>query len=248
MLDLGNPPHSLGLASCPFEITEDLQNFSFVTLKSCSLVPIIGPCLFEEIEADTFINRWGLDNSGVGVVATQTLDRVLLYQPNVILSAFIATVEEVQPFLSQVPLTKLRGIELNLSCPNKNSITQFSDITREVRERVADSLPVGLKIGLDFPIERLKDLSPDFVTFSNTISSYKKGFGAGGVSGDPLRDAVRRQLDKVRSLVQGTLLACGGVKDATTYQSYLALGADYVALASHYLKNKEVLFQILSEI
>lgn len=248
MLDLGNPPHRLGLASCPFEVTSDLQNLAFVTLKSCSLGPLSGPCLFEEIAPDTFMNRWGLDNPGVETVVSGVLPNVLAHQPNVVLSAFISEPEEVTSFFTHVPYNQLKGIELNLSCPNRKMFSHFSTIFSLVRKVVGSNCPVGLKIGSFFPQEYLKDVAPDFVTFANTLPHFDEKFGLGGLSGSPLRDAVLKEASTVRKNVAGSLILCGGVKTAKDYIEYLDLGADYVALASHYLKDREVVFRILSEI
>jgi dihydroorotate dehydrogenase (NAD+) catalytic subunit len=248
MLDLGTPPHRLGLASCPFEVSEDLQNFAFVTLKSCSLEPITGPCLFTEVAPDTFMNRWGLDNPGVEAVMASILPAVKAYQSNLVLSAFFSTPDEVQPFFDKVPLDQFKAVELNLSCPNRKMFTFHGLILQKVRTCIGHKAKLGLKIGPLFPKESLKSFQPDFVTFSNTKPAFHADFGLGGQSGAPLKDIVRQEFEQVRSSFSGSLILCGGVKTAQDYLEYLNLGADYVALASQYLKDREVVFRILSEI
>lgn len=245
---LEKPPHRLLLASCPYEITQDLGLFAAVTLKSCSLEPIHGPCLFNEVAPDTFMNRWGLDNPGLPSVLKYTLPRVQAFQPNVILSALFSRESEIRPFLEQIVNHRLAGVELNISCPNTQVFDLILPIVSEAREILGTSVSLGLKIGPDFPIEVVQALEVDFLTFSNTIPTYYDGFGPGGLSGAPLRKAVFLRLEEIRRAFQGVLIACGGVKTASDYSSYLNLGADYVAIASQYLKNKDVVFDILSEV
>ena len=245
---LEKPAHKLILASCPYEITPDLALFAAVTLKSCSLLPIQGPCLFEEVALDTFMNRWGLDNPGLEIVLKDTLPKVQAFQPNIILSALFSTESEIQPFLEKLDGHKLTGLEMNISCPNTHVFDLVLPIVSEARRLLGTSVSLGLKIGPDFPPEILAALDIDFLTFSNTRPTTYEGFGPGGLSGEPLREIVLRRLEKIRQAFPGVLIACGGVKSFLEYSSYLNLGADYVAVASHYLKNKNIVFDILSQI
>jgi len=247
MLDLGTQAHKLLLASSPFEVTEELGLFSAVTLKSCTLYPISGDCLFEEIDGGSFLNRWGLDNPGVDAVVRDTLPRILRFQENVILSASFQEKNEIDLFLDKIQGLSICGLELNLSCPNKDSLTESRDIISLVRNKNL-GIPIGLKIGLDFNLESLSSLGIDFVTFSNTIPYQHETLGRGGLSGRYLRDQVVQNLELVRESFNGTLIACGGVRNAEDYYKYLSLGADYVAIASQFLKNKNIVTQILLDL
>lgn len=248
MLGLETHLPRLILASSPYEVTEDLGLFAAVTLKSCSLEPIEGPCRFEEVAPDTFMNRWGLDNPGIASVVSSILPKVRVVQPNVILSAFFTSNDELQPFMEQVPFADLLGVELNISCPNRKGFDSVFSIIESARGVIGSKTKLGLKINNGFNLNTLKHLPLDFITYSNTLPHVHESFGLGGLSGKPLREVVVRELDSVRSKFSGTLVACGGIKTAQDYTEYINLGADYVGIASQYLKNREVVFNILSGI
>jgi dihydroorotate dehydrogenase len=148
--------------------------------------------------------------------------------------------------MERVPLGDIAAIEINISCPNRKGFDSTFAIIDRARGEVGPSTKLGLKINNGFNLDTLSHLPLDFITYSNTLPHVHESFGPGGLSGNPLKDLVKRQLGKVRSKFTGTLIACGGVKTSQDYQEYLNLGADYVGLASQYLKNKEVVFNILS--
>lgn len=239
--------HKLILSSCPFEVTEDLQNFAAVTTKSFSLNPIQGPCLFQSIGEGAYINRWGLDNPGIKHVLGVTVPEIKRHQDNVIASLFLESPEDFSIMAQQLTEGLFCGIELNISCPNKSSIDNFIETTKNARTLFDGNL--GLKIGFNLPFQVLVGLGLDFISYSNTIPHYVEGFGNGGLSGAPLRKEVINRLTELReSLPDVTLIVGGGVASASDYHEYLGLGADFVGIASHYLQKRDALFEILSEI
>lgn len=248
MRDLAKHLPRLVLASCPYEITPELGLFAAVTLKSCTLHPVEGPCLFEEVSPHTFMNRWGLDNPGLDVVLHNVLPKVQAVQDNIILSAFFTGLDEVKPFCTKIANQNILAIELNISCPNKDSVSLTHAILEAVRQLVPSQMFIGLKIGPHFPIVELAHTPVDFVTFSNTLPFAHETFGSGGLSGLPLRAHVVEKLPQLREAFDGTIIACGGVSSAQDYKGYLSLGADYVALASQYLKNKNIVTDILFDL
>lgn len=184
---LGSETHlpKLILASSPYEVTEDLGLFAAVTLKSCSLDPIEGPCRFEEVEPDVFMNKWGLDNPGIDSVVDSILPKVRAVQPNVIFSAFFTGIDEIQPFMSRVPFSDVVGIELNISCPNRKGFDSVFSIIEKAKEAAGSKVKLGLKINNGFNLTTLKHLPLDFITYSNTLPHVHDSFGLGGFPESP---------------------------------------------------------------
>lgn len=248
MLDLEALPHRLALASVPFEIDQHLENFSVVTLKSCSLSPITGPCRFEQVEQNSFMNLWGLDNLGINHVVNNVIPKARIFQNNLIVSAFFENDSEVEGFVEIVENVSVLGIEINMTCPNRESVKSLESVVDKVRYLLGNRLNIGLKLSTDFPFEKLNKLNLDFVTYANTIKYNHPLFGPGGLSGEPLKALVQKNLPDLRKSFSGVIIACGGVKNAKDYKDYLISGADLVALGSSYLVNRDVVFDILMEI
>jgi len=239
-------PHSLILGSSPYEISPELGLFAAVTLKSCSVEPLKGECLFREVEPDVFMNRWGLDNPGIEVVAASILPQVLAIQPNVILSAFFTKADEVEPFLKHVPFGQIKALEVNVSCPNRKAFSTRFEVIEAVQRLVAGRVPVGAKLGPDAVLTAADGLTVDFISYANTEPGFREDFGLGGISGKPVQAKVISNLEHLRARFKGVIVAGGGVKSAEDYKLYKSLGADYVSVASHYLKSKEVAYNILA--
>ncbi|NBV29394.1 hypothetical protein EBS02_10375 [bacterium] len=241
--------HRLVLSSSPYEVNSNIQLFAAVVSKSFSLEPIVGDCKFEKVDDESYINRWGLDNLGANYFASNILPNIERHQKNIIASIFLKEEEDLLGIAELLPFSRVIGIELNISCPNKEGFDSVLSAVNYSKNIFPENTKIGVKVGPFIPTDVLRDLKVDFVSYSNTLPGFVEGFGTGGLSGKVLKDIVVGRISEIKEAVGGsTLIVGGGVSSYADYRQFLDYGADYVSIASSYLENNNVVFDILAGI
>jgi len=148
-------------------------------------------------------------------------------------------------------------VVVNISSPNTKGLRALQGphlarallaaLTRDNDSREA-RVPLLLKVSpdlnddeLDALLDVVREADLDGVIATNTTTSRAglatrrdvlESIGAGGLSGPPLRRRVLEVVPRVRQRLgpDATVIAVGGVSDASHVRSYLAAGADLVQL------------------
>ncbi|WP_394280352.1 quinone-dependent dihydroorotate dehydrogenase [Microbacterium sp.] len=216
------------------------------------------PRLFRLVEDRALINRMGFNNKGAAAAA-QRLKRMRRRIPRPVLGANIGksrVVDVADATADYVASTRLVApvadyLVVNVSSPNTPGLRglQAAETLRPLLEAVRDaagSTPLLVKIAPDLPddeVEAIARLAVDvglagLVATNTTISreglrtdaDTVADYGAGGLSGAPLKGRALEVLRLVRASVPDgfCVIAAGGVETAADVAERLAAGADLV--------------------
>jgi dihydroorotate dehydrogenase len=231
--------------------------FGFIETGTVTLRPQGGnprPRLFRLGPERAAINRLGFNNQGLPAylarVATRTQTAVV-FGCNVGINKDGANPERDYPLLVEAVAPYADYVVINVSSPNTPGLrdlqneTRLQAILQAVRERVAQSPPILVKISPDLSYEGLGglveicvDSGVQGLIVSNTTVSRPPGLRspaaqeAGGLSGAPLFPLATAMLGRAFLLARGrlTLIGVGGVFSGLDALTKIRAGASLVQL------------------
>lgn len=233
--------------------------------KGLSLEPMAGNPPPRLMEAPCgLINSIGLENPGIEVFLKRYYPRLRDLEVPVIFNLHGSSVDEFIKLVRYLEEENIRGVELNISCPNvteggiafSQSPEAVFQLVKKVREIFSGLLivklsPVGpvLEVAL-----ACKEAAADALTIANTypamgIISYEPlKVIKGGLSGPAIKPLTLRLVSEIIAKVTLPIIASGGVLSGKDVFEYLLVGASAVQVGTANLIDPRSVIKIHEEL
>ncbi|VAX26223.1 Dihydroorotate dehydrogenase (NAD(+)), catalytic subunit [hydrothermal vent metagenome] len=203
--------------------------------------------------AGGMLNAIGLQNIGVERFIKDMAPALAKKDVAVIANFFGDTVEEFAQLAARLDEAKgVDGLEMNISCPNRNengmifgaNIKTTAEVTRACRQATTKPLIVKLSPNVGDIAEFAKaceDNGADGLSVINTISGMAIDIGArkpvlanvmGGLSGPAIKPVAIRMVWQCYKAVKIPIFGIGGIASAEDIAEFLLAGASAVQVGS----------------
>ncbi len=245
-----------GTAGYGLELEEylDLSQIGAVALKGLSLQPKIGNPGQRIVEVrGGILNSIGLENIGFDVFKDEYYHRIVQSKFGAIANIFGNSMEDYVELAGKMnDLSYLKGVELNVSCPNVKkgglAFGQDIDVLKELVSRcrevysgklivklspnVTDIVPLALAAeeqGADAVslINTLKGMAIDIETAQPVL-----GNKIGGLSGPAVKPVAIRMVNEVYKAVTIPIVGIGGVMNSDDFIEMMMAGATLVSIGT----------------
>ncbi|HUI31896.1 MAG TPA: dihydroorotate dehydrogenase [Candidatus Acidoferrales bacterium] len=248
----------------------DISTLGAVVTKSLTLRPKIGnePQRITEVPSG-MINSIGLANIGIEKFIGEKLPRLRKSGAVIIANIAAKRVEDYVSLAEQLSVfDDIKGLELNLSCPNvKEGGIEFGTdrrILASIVKQVRKVFPRTMIVKLTPNVTRISDFAEaseaegaDAVTVANTyvgmaIDIYKRApkihTVTGGYSGPAIKPLTLAKVFHVYNAVKIPIIASGGIFVWQDVIEYLLAGAAAVEVGTVLFTKPDVTDEFLNEI
>jgi dihydroorotate dehydrogenase (NAD+) catalytic subunit len=215
------------------------------------------------------LNSVGLQNKGVDYFIREIYPRISHYDTHIIVNVSDSTVEGyVEVAEKLLPLEKITGIELNISCPNVKeggmafgtSCPMAGAVTRAVKDVYNKTLIVKLSPNVTNIAEIAKAVEAegaDAVSVINTLlgmainSETRRPVLStitGGLSGPAIKPVALRMVWQVSKAVRIPVIGLGGISNATDAIEFMLAGATAIQVGTANFVDPTVTIKILEGI
>ena len=214
------------------------------------------------------LNSIGLPTVGVRYFLDHHLPVYLRFGIPVVVSVSAVTAEEFADICQQVSLPEVAGIEVNISCPNKEeggrAFAMTADSTLRVVKaiRAATKKPVWAKLtpntaDIAEVAVAAEEGGADAVVVANTILGMaidiqtfrpKLGNITGGLSGPAVKPIVVRMVYQCAKAVRIPIIASGGIMNAADVVEYMAAGASAAEVGTANFLDPAVMPKIIADL
>ena len=248
----------------------DIQRLGAIICKGTTLKPREGnpqPRLVET--ASGVINSIGLQNIGVKALIKEKAPVWAGWRVPVIVNIAGDTVEEYGKLAQELDgVEGIRGIEVNISCPNVKAggaafgadAKSAAAVTKAVR--AATSLPVMVKLtpnaGDIVGVARaVVDAGADAVSLINSVKGMAIdiktrrptiGNVTGGLSGPAIKPLALTLVYEVAGAVKVPVIGCGGIANAQDALEFIMAGASAIQVGSATYSNPRASLDVLEGI
>ncbi len=248
----------------------DLGRLGAVVVKGLSLRPKEGnppPRLVET--ASGMLNAIGLQNIGIERFIKEKLPFLRTYDMAVIANFFGDSVEEYATAAGMLSGQEgIHGLEINISCPNKQAgwciFGTDPKVTFEVvgAVRKRTSLPLIVKLSpnvtdVSVMARAAVEAGADALSLINTITGMaidiktrrpKLANITGGLSGPAVKPVALRMVYEVYKAVKAPVIGMGGIMSAEDALEFMIAGASAVAVGTANFVNPLATIEILDGI
>ena len=248
----------------------DIRGLGALVTKSVTLHPRPGnppPRLWETPSG--LINSIGIENKGIERFLNEDLRFLKEYGLPVIVSISGTSIDEYVKVSELLAVSGVvRGIELNVSCPNiEGGGVEFgydpeacSELVRRVKE--GSTVPVFVKLpplagNIGFLAEEVERAGADVISLINTLPAMaidvetrrsRLGTLIGGLSGPAIHPVAVHLVWSVARRVKIPIIGMGGVKDWRDAVEMFLVGARAVAVGTANFTNPQVASEIIEGI
>jgi dihydroorotate dehydrogenase (NAD+) catalytic subunit len=248
----------------------DLNRLGAVVVKGLSLLPKEGNPPPRVVEtASGMLNAIGLQNIGIEKFITDKLPFLRKFDTAVIVNFFGDSITEYVGAAERLSSAEgIHGLEMNISCPNKQAgwciFGTDPKVTREVvgAVRKATDLPLIVKLSpnvtdISLMAKVAEDAGADAVSLINTITGMaidirsrrpKLANVTGGLSGPAIKPVAVRMVYEVFGAVKIPVIGMGGIMTAADAIEFMIAGAKAVAVGTANFVNPGVSMEILDGI
>jgi dihydroorotate dehydrogenase (NAD+) catalytic subunit len=248
----------------------DLNRLGAVVVKGLSLLPKEGNPPPRVVEtASGMLNAIGLQNIGIEKFITDKLPFLRKFDTAVIVNFFGDSITEYVGAAERLSSAEgIHGLEMNISCPNKQAgwciFGTDPKVTREVVSAVrqATDLPLIVKLSpnvtdISLMAKVAEDAGADAVSLINTITGMaidirsrrpKLANVTGGLSGPAIKPVAVRMVYEVFGAVKIPVIGMGGIMTAADAIEFMIAGAKAVAVGTANFVNPGVSMEILDGI
>jgi len=248
----------------------DLSMLGAVVVKGLSLLPKEGnppPRIVET--ASGMLNAIGLQNIGIERFIREKVPFLRTYDTNVIVNFFGDSVDEYVAAAERLSsVDGIHGLEMNISCPNKQAgwciFGTDPRVTSEVvgAVRKATKLPLIVKLSpnvtdISLMAKVAADAGADALSVINTLTGMvidirtrrpKLANRTGGLSGPAIRPVAVRMVYEVYQAVKVPIIGMGGIMHAEDALEFILAGASAVAVGTANFINPTATTDILEGI
>ena len=232
----------------------DLNRLGGIIVKGLSLKPSKGNPPPRIVETDCgMLNAIGLENVGIDGFIKDKLPFLKTLRPPTIANIYGRTVEEYARLAERIePLDGVKGLEVNISCPNvkEGGVAFGSDpkiadeVVRAVREKTTKHLMVKLSpnvTDIALMARVAEDAGADALSLINTITGMavdlstrrpKLANVTGGLSGPAIKPVALRMVWQVAQVVKIPIVGVGGIMNATDALEFMMVGATAVQVGT----------------
>ena len=250
-----------------FELYTDLNRLGGIIVKGLSLEPSKGNRPPRIVETDCgMLNAIGLENVGIDGFIQDKLPFLETLCPPTITNIYGKTVEEYALLAQRIDsLDTVKGIEVNISCPNvkEGGVAFGSDptiaheVVRAVREKTTKLLIVKLSPNVTDITTMAKvaeDAGADALSVINTITGLavdlttrrpKLANVTGGLSGPAIKPVALRMVWQSAQAVNIPIIGVGGIMNAMDALEFMMVGATAIQVGTANFVNPDSTMQIL---
>jgi len=244
----------------------DLSSLGAVVVKGLTLSPRRGnppPRIVET--AAGLLNAIGLENPGVDAFLDEILPQLENYGVPVVANISGNTVDEYAAMAAKLNDTAVKGVEVNISCPNVKrggmvfgtDAEQAARVTAAVRAN--NSLPLIVKLSPNVTdivaiAKSVAAAGADAISLINTLLGMaidiKKrrpvlGNVFGGLSGPAVKPVALRAVWQVSRAVSLPVIGMGGVVSTEDALEFIMAGASAVAVGTGNFINPQLTVEII---
>ncbi len=248
----------------------DLNRLGAVVVKGLSLLPREGNPPPRVIETPAgMLNAIGLQNIGIARFVKEKLPFLRRFDTKVIVNFFGDSIEEYAEAAKRLSGEEgVHGLEMNISCPNKEAgwcifgtdprVT--FDVVSAVRKATDATLIVKLSpnvTDIATMARAAEEAGADAVSLINTITGMaidvftrrpKLGNITGGLSGPAVKPVALRMVWEVHKAVKVPIIGMGGIMNAQDAIEFFIAGATAVAVGTASFVNPAVVGDIIGGI
>ena len=248
----------------------DLNRLGAVVVKGLSLKPKEGNPPPRVVEtASGMLNAIGLQNIGIERFIGEKLPFLRRFDTAVIVNFFGDSVDEYAEAAERLSATEgIHGLEMNISCPNKQAgwcifgtdpkVT--AQVVGAVRKKTA--LPLIVKLSpnvtdISLMAKVAMDAGADAVSLINTITGMAIDIKTrrprlanitGGLSGPAVKPIAVRMVYEVYRSLKIPIIGMGGIMNAADAIEFLIAGASAVAVGTANFVNPRATTEIIDGI
>jgi dihydroorotate dehydrogenase (NAD+) catalytic subunit len=247
----------------------DIQRLGAIVSKAITLRPRRGNVQPRIIETPAgMINSIGLQNIGIDAIVRDVAPVWATWRVPVIANIAGDTVGDYVELARRLDgLPGVRGIEMNISCPNVETGLQFGSNARAAAEVTAavrrmTDLPLLVKLTPEVGdicqvALAVADAGADALTLINTFPAMRidiqqrrpaLGWGSGGLSGPALRPIAVRMVYLAAGVVHIPLIGCGGISTGDDAIEMMMAGAAAVQVGTATFTNPSAALDVLQGI
>ncbi|RPI35467.1 MAG: dihydroorotate dehydrogenase [Nitrospiraceae bacterium] len=245
----------------------DLNRLGAVVVKGLSLKPKEGNPTPRIVETPSgMLNSIGLQNIGIERFIKEKMPFLRQFSTKVIVNFFGDTIEEYAEAAERLNCVDgVHGLEMNISCPNKQAGWSIfgtdprvtHDVVTAVREKT--DLPLIVKLSpnvtdIAMMAKVAEDAGADAVSVINTLTGMaidiqtrkpKLANVRGGLSGPAIKPVAVRMVYEVKQAVKIPIIGLGGIINADDALEFIIAGATAVAVGTANFINPAATMEIL---
>jgi dihydroorotate dehydrogenase (NAD+) catalytic subunit len=232
----------------------DLNRLGGIIVKGLSLEPSKGNPPPRIVETDCgMLNAIGLENVGIDTFIRDKLPFLATLCPPTIANIYGKTVAEYALLAERMdPLDAVKGVEVNISCPNvkEGGVAFGSDpvLAREVVSAVREKTTKHLMVKLSPNVTDIalmarvaEEAGADALSLINTITGMAVDLSTrrsrlanitGGLSGPAIKPVALRMVWQAAKAVKIPIVGVGGIMNATDALEFLMVGATAVQVGT----------------
>jgi dihydroorotate dehydrogenase (NAD+) catalytic subunit len=245
----------------------DLNRLGAVVVKGLSLQPKEGNPTPRIAETPSgMLNSIGLQNIGIDRFIKDKIPFLRQFNTSVIVNFFGDTIEEYAEAAERLSSADgVHGLEMNISCPNKQAGWSIfgtdpkvtGDVVSAVRKKT--DLPLIVKLSpnvtdIALMAKVAEDAGADALSVINTITGMaidihtrkpKLANIRGGLSGPAIRPVAVRMVYEVKQAVSIPIIGMGGIMNSDDAIEFIIAGATAVAVGTANFVNPAAAVEIL---
>ena len=209
------------------------------------------------------INSMGLPNEGI----EHYMNMSNYVSKPYIMSVSAGTINQDIISIAQSTYGSIKGIEINVSCPNLAGKSQidynfenFDNFLRKLFQEEYE-VPLGLKLSPYFSHEQFgkaADIINDYpISFLTTINGLGNGlvinyekeetvikpnYGMGGIGGNVIKPIGLSNTIQMSKLTKCDIIGCGGISSGQDAFEYILAGASAVQIGTQFMREKHGVF------
>ena len=245
----------------------DLNRLGGIIVKGLSLMPSSGNPPPRIIETDCgMLNAIGLENVGIDAFIEEKLPFLSTLNSPTIANIYGKTIAEYAMLAERIePLDTVKGIEVNISCPNvkEGGVAFGSDpkiageVVQAVRAKTAKHLMVKLSpnvTDIALMAKVAEAAGADSLSVINTITGMAVDLSTrrpklanitGGLSGPAIKPVALRMVWQVAQAVKIPVIGVGGIMNSVDALEFLMVGATAVQVGTANFVNPDSTLKII---
>jgi len=245
----------------------DLNRLGAVVVKGLSLMPKEGNPTPRIVETPSgMLNSIGLQNIGIERFIKEKVPFLKQFNTSVIVNFFGDSIEEYVAAAEKLSCVDgIHGLEMNISCPNKQAGWSIFGtdplVTHKVVSAVRKETDLTLIVKLSPNVTDIalmakvaEDAGADAVSVINTITGMaidiqtRKPMLAnirGGLSGPAIKPIAVRMVYEVKQAVKIPIIGLGGIMNSDDAIEFIIAGATAVAVGTANFVNPKATMEIL---
>ena len=245
----------------------DLNRLGAVVVKGLSLMPKEGNPTPRIVETPSgMLNSIGLQNIGIERFIKEKVPFLKQFKTSVIVNFFGDSIEEYVAASEKLSCVDgVHGLEMNISCPNKQAGWSIfgtdPKVTHKVVSAVRKKTDLTLIVKLSPNVTDIalmakaaEDAGADAVSVINTITGMaidiqtRKSRLAnvrGGLSGPAIKPIAVRMVYEVKQAVKIPIIGLGGIMNSDDAIEFIIAGATAVAVGTANFVNPKATMEIL---